>query len=487
METISFKCSLIGAAVVTLLAACNVNNPASEEQGTEVQDPEGTVYYEADTVTNFMNPERGFYRYTDIHLKGDGTGGLYDDMSYKENCESSKISLLFRYYYLDCYNEGQPIAQADLDLINRDLSVIRKNGKKVIVRFSYGSSGYKNDNNWSFTEPTKEGMLAHMKQLKPVLAANADVIAAVQAGFVGIWGEWYFTSTFGKDWSKPNAKADRNDIINGLLDMAPADRFVQVRTVHYITEYMGNGTRDYTNVLTDATAFSGTPQSRIGLHNDAYCNDRTNCGTYYDYAAERQYLANLGQYAPLGGETNGGTESFYKGEKAMADMILLHFDYMNSNYETGVLNNWRKGKPEGSKLSYYDLMASRMGYRFQLESFYAAVNGNQLPIIMKIYNKGFSNVYNRRIAYIVLKNDKQTYSLPLTSDPRFWKSGTTTRIEETLNLPQGIVAGSYQLYLALPDVYESIAANPDYAIRLANKNMKWENGLNDLGITIEIK
>lgn len=483
MKTISFKGSLMGVAMVTLLSACNANTPTQE------QDPNWSAVYQTDTTTNIMNPERGFYHYTDIHLKGDGTGGLQDNQNIQTSCEFGKISLIFRYFYLDCYNEGQPIAQADLDLINNDFSVIRKNGKKVIVRFSYGSSGYKNDNNWSFTEPTKEGMLAHMKQLKPILAANADVIAVVQAGFVGIWGEWYFSSTFGKDWSKPNAVADRNDIINGLLDMTPADRFVQLRTVHYITEYMGNGTRDYTNVLTDETAFSGTPQSRLGLHNDAFCNDRTNCGTYYDYAAERTYLANLGQYAPLGGETNGGNVAYYKGEKAMADMKLLHFDYMNSNYEMSVLGNWKQNKPENSKLSYYELMQNRMGYRLAMESFYApaVVNNGVLPIEFKIYNDGFSAIYNRRVAYVVLKNADKTYSLPLTSDPRLWKAGTTTRVKENLTLPSGIAKGSYQLYLALPDVYESLAPNPDYAIRLANKNMKWENGLNDLGITIEIK
>ena len=35
------------------------------------------------------------------------------------------------------------------------------------------------------------------KQLKPVLQKNEDVIFVLQAGFVGAWGEWYYTTHFG--------------------------------------------------------------------------------------------------------------------------------------------------------------------------------------------------------------------------------------------------------------------------------------------------
>ena len=474
--------------ILSLCAWCVASGNLFTSCQSQPNNPKGTVYYEADDVTNIMNPERGFYHYTDIVMDGKGNGGLTNDQALTEACEASGISLVFRYFYLDHYNDGTPISQADLELINNDFAVIRNNGKKVIARFSYGARGYHNDDDWSFVEPTKEQMLAHMAQLKPVLAANADVIAVVQAGFAGIWGEWYFSSTFGKDWTKPGAVADRNDLINGLLDMAPVDRFVQLRTVHYITEYMGNGERDYNTLLTDETAFLGTPQSRLGLHNDAYCHDITNCGTYYDYEPERRYLAHLGQYAPLGGETNGGDVNFYNGAAAMADMQLLHFDYMNSNFHMRVLNSWKENKPEGSELSYYEIMSNRLGYRLRLESFYApaVVSKGELPIIFSVYNDGFSNLYNKRIAYIVLKNETNTYALPIQSDPRLWKSATATRVEEYLTLPDNAAEGTYKVYFALPDVYESIANNPAYAIRLANKDMKWEDGLNDLGLTIEI-
>ncbi|MCQ2340961.1 MAG: DUF4874 domain-containing protein, partial [Paludibacteraceae bacterium] len=240
-----------------------------------------TKSYTADDNTDFVNPERGFYHYSDVHLKGNGSGGLSTGSDEIKACQDDNISLLFRYFYLDRngYNSGTAITQQDLNMIANDFAVARQKGIKIIVRFSYGEDGYNGDNNWSFTEPSKSGMQAHMAQLKPVLAANADVIACVQAGFVGIWGEWYFSSTFGKDWSKPNAVSDRNDLINSLLDMTPADRCLQLRTIHYITEYIGNGNRNYNTKLNDQTAFSGSNQSRIGHHNDAFCANKENDGT----------------------------------------------------------------------------------------------------------------------------------------------------------------------------------------------------------------
>ncbi|MCQ2341924.1 MAG: DUF4832 domain-containing protein [Paludibacteraceae bacterium] len=443
--------------------------------------------FTVDDDTDFWNPERGFYHYSDVKLNGQGGGGLGGGNI--QSCKNDNMSLLFRYFYLDRYNTGTAITQKDLDMIANDFVVARANGVKLIVRFSYGENGYSSDNNWSFTEPSKSGMQAHMAQLKPVLAANADVIACVQAGFVGIWGEWYFSSTFGKDWSKSNAVSDRNDIINSLLDMTPADRCVQLRSVHYITEYIGNGTRNYTTNLNDQTAFSGSAQSRIGHHNDAFCADKENQGTYRDYNNERTYLANLGQYVPVGGENNEYNSTYTTGAKAMADMEQFHYDYLNTEFYSGTINNWKSQTKDG--VSYYDIMKRRLGYRFQLLSatFSNEANvGGTMSVQLQMKNSGFSNLYNKRIAYIVLKGNNTTYKLPLKSDPRLWKSGQTTAINETLTLPSNISAGTYNIYINLPDMYASIADKKAYAIQLANKNMGWSNdGLNDLGMTIVIK
>ncbi len=449
-----------------------------------------TKSFTVDDDTDFWNPERGFYHYSSINLDGRGSSrGALGQGSFQD-CQNDNMSLKFRYYIMEHYNNGSAIAQADLNRISSDCAAARAAGCKLIIRFSYSNSGYNNDNDWHITEPTKAQMQAHMAQLKPILAANADVIAVVQAGFVGIWGEWFFTSTFGKDWSNPNAVNDRNDIINSLLDMAPADRFVQLRTVHYITEYVGNGNRSYTG-LTDQTAFSGSAQSRLGHHNDAFGASEDNWGTYYDKGNEYNYLKNMGLYAPLGGESAGGDYNWYKGSQAMSDMENLHYDYMHVDYHEDCVGAWKREYPQGSSKSYFDIMKRRLGYRFQLTS--ATISNEVAPggtfnVKLSMKNSGFSNLYNKRIAYIVLKSSTKTYKLPLSSDPRLWKCGQTTSINENLTLPTNIPTGTYSIYLNLPDMYASIANNKAYAIQLANKNMGWTNdGLNDLGMTITVR
>ena len=51
-----------------------------------------------------------------------------------------------------------------------------------------------------------------------------------------------------------------------------------------------------------------------------------------------------------------------------------------------------------------------------------------------------------------------------------------------------MLKGKYDLLLFLPDKYASIASRPEYAIRIANKDM-WENstGYNKLSATVEIR
>jgi hypothetical protein len=59
----------------------------------------------------------------------------------------------------------------------------RSAGIKVIPRWSY-NLGYQPDT-------TLAWVLTHIGQLGPIWRDNADVIACLQAGFIGAWGEWH--------------------------------------------------------------------------------------------------------------------------------------------------------------------------------------------------------------------------------------------------------------------------------------------------------
>src|SRR5262249_50300810 len=148
------------------------------------------------STEDFPNPERGFYIQEDnvasspttvsTHLADYRTNGRASP----GNTYTAKISLVLRVFYLDSF-VSSPISSNYLAAIQADFDSIRAQGDKAIVRFAYTKNRRR-----PFSEPTKAQILAHIAQLKPLLKKNCDVIAALQQGLIGAWGEGYFTDNF---------------------------------------------------------------------------------------------------------------------------------------------------------------------------------------------------------------------------------------------------------------------------------------------------
>lgn len=438
--------------------------------------------YTADNTTNFSNPERGFYEQVEQVVTADGTSNLSDH--YFSDGRSEGRSLLLRLYYLDNFRT-KTLPQAVLDEIAADMAKFRANGFKCILRFAYTAKAYENASQNQDASPII--WQQHLSQLKSVLQANSDVIYVVQAGFLGAWGEWYYSS-IGIGSAIP--QDTKRNLITWLLDAVPANRCVQLRTPLFKTDYIGSAT-----ALTDATAYQGTPQARLGHHNDAFCNGELNQGTYENATKDKAYIAQECLYVPNGGETNIENDNdktytnYGTGAKAEAEMRLLHYSYLNYFYSRYATDQWKNEK-DASGSSYYNIMARQMGYRFVLtDGTYPtqATAGKNMHISLKINNTGYAPLYNERHAYIVLKNDTKTYSVQLLSDPRSWRPDQTTAITEDLSLPADMVAGTYDLYLHLPDADSRIADNPAYAVRMANTDI-WDpaTGYNSLNAQITI-
>lgn len=456
-----------------------------------------TVTYSPDNTSNFANPERGYYEMVEVHLNGNGSGVISD--GYFTSGAAAGRSLIMRHYYLEHYSDGGAITQADLNLISADMAKFRQHGFKMIVRFSYGNI-FRSESDFS-REPEESKMVAHMAQFQSVLADNADVIAVVQAGFIGVWGEWYYSYQFGVNCQKDYGARQR--MVEHLLVMTPQDRYLQLRTPQYVADYIGGGygKANYLDTLTLSQAFTTTDRARLGHHNDAFCNGKENLGTYSSssttFKQQKAYLAQMGLYAPMGGETclgtwDNGYETTYtnynSGEKADAEMQLLHYDYLNCGYSDYVLNRWKQEYKDG--MSYYDIVARRLGYRYQLlsASFSSAANpGKSLTVNLNIANQGYSTLYNARTAYIVLVGEGRTVRLPLTSDPRLWKSGETMTVSEHLTLPANLPTGTYHLYLYLPDAEAALQTNAAYSVRMANTGI-WDasTGYNDLKADVQV-
>jgi hypothetical protein len=424
----------------------------------------GTVTYTAAT-DNFANPERGFYHHT-----GDCDKADFSQATLQSYRTSQGISLVMCVFYLAEYKNG-PIAQAALDQLQQQIDTVRAAGLKMVLRFAYTTSTAGDDS-------TKDRILAHLDQLAPYLNAGKDVIAVVQAGLIGAWGEWYYTQNFGNagtitttDWANRKAVTDK------LLSVVPSTRMVQLRTPKF------KRTLYSTTPVQSAAAYNGSALSRLGHHNDCFLASPDDFGTYENTAVEYPYLQSDTTYVAMGGETCGSNPPRSSCPTATSELAQFHWSFLNTDYEPTVLNSWNTGGCLAD-------VTKNLGYRFRLESgTYPATAspGGSLPVSFTVHNDGYATPFNPRNLELVLRNTSTgtTYRLAMSSDPRRWTAGTSTTVSQTLTVPANVPVGSYTLLLNLPDPL--LSTRPEYSIRLANQGT-WDaaTGMNSLLHTLTV-
>ena len=420
-------------------------------QPTPPGSPPSTVQHSyTPSSADIVNPERGFRAF--VNLLGQSNFAPYRD--------AEGYALVHANIHLDNYRASSLPASL-LAEIDAAFGRVRQAGIKVVLRFTYNSGPYPD----SEPDASKEWVLRHISQLTPTLQKNADVIAWLEAGFIGAWGEWH-TSTNGLD-----NPTDKRDILNALLAALPRERMVQVRTVADIQTL-------YPNPLTAQQAFNGSAQARVGHHNDCFLASDTDMGTYRrsSLAADKAYISQIGRFTPVGGETCEPNPPRSSCATALQELAMLHFGDLNEDYHPDVINAWKAG-------GCYAEIRQRLGYRFALQS--AAFEprlspGSTLHLSVALENKGFAAPVNPRPLLAVL-DGPANYAFALAVDPRRWEPGPAS-FSAQLRLPADIPAGTYRLSLWLPDAAASLRLDPRYAIRFANEGT-WEErtGRNLLG------
>jgi hypothetical protein len=187
----------------------------------------------------------------------------------------------------------------------------------------------------------------------------------------------------------------------------------------------------------------------------------------------------------MGGETCGVYLPRSGCASALDEMQKFHYSYLNSGYHENVIAGFK------SNGCYYNIQ-NRMGYRLELLNFvYPSIASlsSAFTISFKINNSGFACPFNKRIVYLVFRNtiNAAEYPVALKTDIRFWASGTQTTVSESIQLPYGILTGTYRVYLNLPDLSQTLNKRPEYSIRLANNGL-WETstGYNNLQVTMTV-
>ncbi len=422
--------------------------------------------------TNFANPERGFYHHTETRSSD---YGLLNESTLR-NYRTEGITMIMRVFYLESFVSA-PISQTYLDNVRQDLNTARKAGVKVIVRFAYTSNSSK-----PFGDAPPDRVLQHIKQLGPILRENVDVIAVMQAGFIGAWGEWYYTDYFSQQVGNPSEAdwVNRRNVVNAMLAELPADRSIQVRTPDIKRKLVQS-----TTALTQGEAFANTARARLGHHNDCFLASPDDYGTYIDPADEKPYLEAETQYLPMGGETCGVSVPLSECPNALAQMQKFHWSFVNRDYHPEVVGGWNTN-------GCFDDVQKKLGYRFRLKTAHlqetSKPNG-QVNFSIAFANDGWASPYNKRNVEIVLRNttSNKEYRLKLTDDPRKWLPSNDIALSVEGGLPANIEEGEYKVFLDLSSPEFGIKKRSDYSIRLANTGA-WEEstGYNYLNHTLVV-
>jgi len=417
------------------------------------------------TSAVIANPERGFYR----HVGCETPVSLSQLQGFRT---SGGETMMLCVFYLRNFVTS-PISQSALDLFQQQMTTVRNAGMKAIVRFAY------NDNN-NPADATPSMVNTHLTQLAPYLQANKDVIAVVQAGFIGAWGEWGNTQHYGDSYNMTAQNmADRKSVVDKLLSVVPAERMIQLR-MPLFKEKLYSAT-----ALTSSEAFTGTAKARLGFHNDCFLSNSSDYGTYVNPSVEGPYLAAESNFVPTGGETCAYVAPRSDCPSAIAEMTKYHWSYLNLDYNTTVLNNW---KTQGC----FTQVDQKLGYRFVMTSgSYSgtAKPGGAFSFKLTLQNQGWASTFNSRDVELVFRDTATgaLYRVKLATDPRWWQAGQSVTISQTVTLPSTMPKGNYALLLNLPDPQASLRNRPEYSIQMANSGT-WEaaTGFNNLNHTVGV-
>ncbi|RYY60434.1 MAG: DUF4832 domain-containing protein [Chitinophagaceae bacterium] len=447
---------IIGAVLlVTGMLGC-------KKSKTEAPVEEKGILYES-FGTPFPNPERGFYK---TMIRKSGEAGLIQ--SQLNSFRSTNISLVLRFFYLDAFKD-KAISADELAVFQADMDKIRIAGLKAILRF-----GYTDD--MAGTDAPLAIVNQHIDQLKPFFEANKDVIAFVQAGFIGAYGEWH-TSSNGLA-TLDNQRA----VLTKLLSALPVELMVQVRTPLYKQAIFGT-----TNPVTSAIAYTADERARVGHHNDCFLTGGTDYGTYTNVPVEKKFVSDEASFVPTGGETCPPTGVYSPNcLEGRNEMKYLKWTYLNLDYYPQTISGWRVS-------GCFDEFQSNLGYRLAaVEGIFPddAVVNSSLPVKLSITNKGYAPLYSRKNVSVVLKNTATGtyYDLALQADLRKVQPLLTVTIDESPSLA-GVPAGTYAMYLRIADNAASLKDRTEYAIRLGNRDawVEEHGGINNLQHQIIIR
>ncbi|MFM2090893.1 MAG: hypothetical protein RLZZ127_1382 [Planctomycetota bacterium] len=475
--------------------------------------PAAQVTFIPDHATLIANPERGYH--ATVNAPGPGSQDVdvfetttacwtpaLSQSTMTSNRTGKGITLQAVRYNLANWRDAD-ISQAFLDRMAADAAAARAAGVKLIIRFVYGWVGSRPD-------ASRDRTLGHIEQLAPVLAAQQDVIAWIDAGFVGRWGEWNGSSNGllgpydpADDLYGDNVTADSRAILDRLFLRFPAQRAILFRYARMKSQYFHPSAADpwwdVTPMPGAAQARDGSAVSRAGNLCDSFLSDELD-GTY-GYGTNQTAIANLAnrlrtenQFVPHCGELDmglGQTATLNTAANAVRTLGRLEqfrwtgFNLLDGSNQSSFQTIWQTAgcipataSITGTATTLYDEAHRRLGYRLALVGATlpdAMAPGAAATVGFTVRNHGFTAPVLPRTVRLVLRSASGAeIATTVNADPRTWLPGSDIAVAVPWTLPAGMAAGTWTLFLHLPDPAPSLAGRVEYAIRLANGGGIWE-------------
>lgn len=426
-----------------------------------------------ESLARLRNPERGFYGPRGYNIRPANNKPL------SPPAWSNLVHLRVGLAAFSSNGTGSVDAEITEDALNSlttTIDDVRKNNASIIIRFSY------DDFNWkSNAEPSMDMILRHIEQLGSVLLANKDVIAAIEMGFFGPCGELHS--------SKVGSQTNFALAIDKLLDVTNEQIRIQVRTPSHYTTWRKI---ERSKLNTDITQ-KGTREYLVGIYNDGYLGSESDLGTFADRQKDIEWLSRQAEHTFYGGEI---VANFASGpplntiEYIQQEAFVTHTTYLNSEWNNDVINGFKNSPYVGDNTLYknstaYEYIENHLGYRYVLkksEITDSIEKTDDLKAKIEIENVGFANLINEKKVSVVLENEHDVYEMITSIDPTTWNSKSITKESFSVNLPDAIKEGEYNVYLRISEHANLLNDGNFHCISFANKDIYHENiGANFIG------
>lgn len=394
----------------------------------------------ADKGEVLKNPFCGLYRIYRFDASSEWTQN-HDEVLIEDCQPDPDMSLALVEINLKAYNSC-PLPESALNIIERVFLTFESYGVQMILRFLYDWDGVNIQ-----TEPKSiETILLHMEQISPLLRDYERDIYIIQGLFIGNWGEMH-----GSRYIKNNSLYR---LFAKLKTCVGENTYIAVRSPALWRLLLKS--------FDPPASWNDAWLLKLGLYNDGMMASENDYGTYgtlhraevknFEDKMHREYEMkfqnSLCQFVPNGGEVVH-QNSFNDFEMAVETMQTLHVSYINSEYDTEVLDKWKRtvlgsnwGPWKGK--SGYDYIAGHLGYRYRIERVRVSPDKNQrdhVLVELQIKNTGFSICYRRLNLYLVVygENDTETeeleqYETELSADNRAWQPNVLVNIEGKIDV-----------------------------------------------------